>query len=140
MINKKIAELILRAQNASDGGKQIQNLVWSRKSYRDNCAGYPQKDNLIFAAINLIVANKGKCDFKFSVVYDNENVADYIVYFEAKPYGIKTQVSFHSFDKRLERFIKKSFRIKWDRNDSRQSAVTMYQWYCSGEYISAEEI
>ena len=139
MINKKIAELIVRAQNASDGGKHLYPLINSRRAYRDNCVGYRQKDKMILTAIKLIVANKGKCDFKFAVVDDVERVAYYIVYFETKVNGEKVQVSFHSFDYHLRDFLTNSFRIKWDRKDSRKSAMLIYNAYSYGDYANLSE-
>ena len=124
-LNARIANLILRAQNASDGGKGIDVLVQSRGAYRDNCAGYAHKDKFVWTAINMIAANQ--TDFRFAVTRDKEKKAYYIVYFECRVHGEKQQVSFHSFDTRLERFLKKSFRIKWDRKDSRESARTIYE-------------
>jgi len=130
-IDKEIAELILRAQNASDGGKGIAELVSKGKSVRDNKHGYAGKDTFIFLTINMIV--KGKTDFRFAVT-DGENTP-YLVYFETRISGKKFQVSFHSFDERLERFKGKSFRIKWDHGSSRDSAVTIYRYYCpNGQY------
>ena len=79
-INVRISELILRAQNASDGGKGIDELVSSRKSYRDNCAGYAHKDRFVYLAVSMIASNK--TDFRFAVTEDKDCVADFIVYFE----------------------------------------------------------
>ena len=126
-INVRISELILRAQNASDGGKGIDELVSSRKSYRDNCAGYAHKDKFVYLAVNMIASNK--TDFRFAVTEDKDCVADFIVYFECRTGAEKRQVSFHSFDERLRKFVKRSFRIKWDHADSRDSACDIYNWY-----------
>lgn len=130
-LNKRIAETILRAQNASDGGKRIDLLVGSRKAYRDNCAGYRAKDKFIRIALRMIAGNPGKTDFRFAVVYDKENVADFLVYFECRNHanGEKRQVSFHSFDASLSHYVRKSFRMKWDHADSRQSACDIYGWF-----------
>ena len=130
-IDKEIAELILRAQNASDGGKGIMELVSKGKSVRDNRRGYTGKDQFVFLAISMIV--KGKSSFRFAVT-DGE-ITPYLVYFETRISGKKFQVSFHSFDERLERFQGKSFRIKWDHGSSRDSAVAIYRHYCPhGQY------
>ncbi len=130
-IDKEIAELILRSQNASDGGKGIIELVSKGKSVRDNRHGYAGKDQFIFLAISMIV--KGKSSFHFAVT--DGGFTPYLVYFETRISGKKFQVSFHSFDRRLERFKGKSFRIKWDHGSSRDSAATIYRHYCPcGQY------
>ncbi len=132
-INKRVAEYILRAQNASDGGKRITELVDSKKSRRDNCAGYMVKDMMIFRAIDLIVRNKSS--FKFAVVKDSEHVANFIVYFETRINGEKYQVSFHSFNMGLAKYVARSFRTKWDYGDSRYSAKIIYKHYmANGSY------
>lgn len=131
--NNKVATLIIRAQCASDGGKCITELVSGKRSYRDNCAGYGNKDVCIYNAINIIVA--GNTNFKFSVKHDG-TIAPYVVYFETKLNGEKFQVSFHSFDSRLSRFAKNSFRMKWDKGSSRISAEKIYRYYAkNGEYV-----
>ena len=132
-IDKEIAELILRAQNASDGGKGIVELISKGKSVRDNYSAYAGKDKFIFLAISMIV--KGKSNFNFAVT--DGGITPYLVYFQTRISGKKFQVSFHSFDERLERFQGKSFRIKWDHGSSRDSAVTIYRHYCpNGEYAA----
>lgn len=131
--DKKIAEAILRAQTASDGGKGKKYLVCSKRSRRDYYAGYNAKDRHIMTAINLI--NSGHSNYKFAVFRDTQRVAKYIIYFQTVINGEKVQISFHSFDSSLERFLDKSFRIKWDRRNSRDSAVKAYRYYVSnGEY------
>lgn len=125
-INSKIAEYILRAQNASDGGKGINCLVSSKKSRRDNCAGYSVKDKYILSAMKLI--NSGNTAFKFAVVPDKKGTARYIVYFETKVDYKKYQVSFHTF-RDYSRYVNNSFRIKWDHENSRDSAEIIYNYY-----------
>lgn len=138
MINKKIATYILRAQNASDGGKSIDVLVSNKRSYRDNCCGYQQKDTMIITAINMIRSNKSS--FKFAVIRDRGLIAKYIVYFETRINNVKFQVSFHSFDERLEKYVRNSFRIKWDHGCSRDSAVTIYRHYNNNGAYSANYV
>lgn len=132
-IDARIATLILRAQNASDGGKHKHILICNERSYRDNCAGYGNKDVLVYEALNLIVRNRKNCNFKFSVTYGG--VTPYLVYFETRINCEKFQVSFHSKDRRLRKFMSNSFRMKWDALDSRESAVRIYEHYVpNGEY------
>ena len=132
-MNKKIAELILRAQVASDGGKGIIHST-SRKARRDNAGGYSRKDEYILEAIRLILTTGN--EFKFSVVEDKEDKADFIVYFTTKVDGEKFQVSFHSFCGELAKYCHKSFRIPWDHWDSRESAEIIYRHFVpEGRYI-----
>lgn len=133
-INARIATMILRCQNTSDGGKSIYDLIYNRRGYRDNIAGYDVKDKYILETIRLISGTKN--DFKYSVQRDKEGIALFIVYFEVKINGEKLQVSFHSFNRELHRFINHGFRMKWDRGDSRLSAEKIYIHYVpNGEYL-----
>ena len=135
--NARVATLILRAQCGSDGGKGKNFLVNNKRSHRDNCAGYACKDVCIYSALNLIV--QGGTSFKFSVKRDGE-LALYLVYFETRVNGEKLQVSFHSYDSRLSRFSKNSFRMKWDMRGSRMSAIRIYSHYVkNGEYVDIGE-
>ena len=133
--NAKIAELILRIQNASDGGKNMR-FFESQKSATDNKAGYPQKDKLILEAIRLITSSKRNNDWKFAVTRSAVNGNNcFIVYFQTRINGEKVQISFHSFNRELARFIGRSFRIKWDHANSRESAVIAYNHYVpNGKY------
>ena len=133
-INSKIASLVLRAQNASDGGKNKCYFSGSDKVITDNRAGYGQKDQLIIAAINLI--NRGKSNYKFAVTecLDFSNMA-WIVYFQTRINGENIQVSFHSFNCVLSKYVRRSYRIKWDHKDSRDSAEYAYMYYSNGMYI-----
>lgn len=136
--DKKVAELILRTQNASDGGKHIQFFPDCKKAVRDNCAGYGQKDSLILAAIKLIRGSDNSC-FRYAVVIDRQRIARYIVYFETRIDDVKYQVSFHSFDTRLGRYICNSRYARWDKKSSRDSAVTIYKYYCpNGQYVGGD--
>lgn len=140
-VNKKVAELILRAQNASDGGKNIDELVLctSEKTYRDNKHGYAGKDMFIMKAIEMIARNRKNTNFRYSVVHDGE-IADYLVYFDTTINGKKYQVSFHSFNNDLERFIRKSFKTEWDKKDSRRAAAEIYKAYFpNGRYVYRKE-
>ena len=135
-VDSKIAEYILRAQNASDGGKGIDALVASRKSRRDNCAGYSVKDKYILCAMKLIIS--GDTAFKFAVTPDKEGIANYIVYFETKIGYEKLQVSFHTY-RNFSRYVNNSFRMKWDHASSRDSAQRMYDYYIpDGMYCYTE--
>lgn len=134
-VNGEIAELILRAQCGSDGGKKIINLVDTKKSIRDSYAGYAAKDRFVKTAIEMISRNKS--DFQYAVTRDHQGIAYYIVYFQTKVDGEKVQTSFHSFDTSLGKYTKNSFRIKWDKKSSREAAVKMYiQYNPNGKYCN----
>ena len=132
-VNGKIASLVLRAQNASDGGKHMSYFYNTQKGVTDNRASYAQKDRLIIAAINII--NRGKSNYKYAVVECNDftNPA-FIVYFQTRIECENIQVSFHSFNHELSKFVKNSYRIKWDHECSRDSAVYAYRYYTNGLY------
>lgn len=132
-INGKIATLLLRAQNSSDGGKHKHIIINNRRSYRDNAAGYQSKDSFVWEAIDLICRNRKSCDFKFAVT--DGHITPYLIYFETIINDKKLQVSFHSYDSRLSKFRKNSFRMKWDKADSRESALEIYHNYVkNGKY------
>ena len=136
--NAKVATLLIRAQCSSDGGKGNYTLVASRRSHRDNCAGYGNKDVMILDALRLI--SQGGTKFKYSVICDPQGVADYIVYFETRINGEKLQVSFHSFNPELEKYVRNSFRIKWDHSIARIAAVKIYTHFvANGQYTDFAE-
>ena len=132
-VNGKIAEYILRAQNASDGGKGIDEISSSRKAITDNRSGYSHKDPAIIAAIKLI--NSGKSNWKYIVqeCHDYYNMA-WIVYFETRIEGKKIQCSFHTFNWYFDKYTRNSYRTKWDHGSSRESALLAYNYYCNGYY------
>ena len=137
-VNKKIATLILRAQNASNGGKRnrfndCRTYVGLNKS--DNHCGYYRKEMLVYQAINLIIQNRKQSDFIFSVVENDESWARFIVYFQVKINDEVLQVSFHSpLD--LSKLVNKNYQLEWDRGDSQWSAIRIYEYYNpNGEYL-----
>ena len=134
-VNKEIAELLLRCQNASDGGKCIRMLCSSKKSVTDNSHGYRAKDTFIMLMLGMIADKNSESDFRFAVTPGD--CTPYLVYIQTRIDGKKYQVSFHSLDRRLERFMRKSFRIKWDHGNSRDSAITIYKHYVpNGTYTN----
>ena len=136
-VNKKIAELILRAQNASDGGKLFSVISFSRKGLKDNHIGYKTKDACIAQAINLISKTGRQSAFRYFVTDDKTAAAYFMVYFETRVNGQKYQVSFHSYDNNLVKYVQKR-HTKWDQKDSRDSAVIIYRHFVpNGQYASA---
>lgn len=117
-----VAKAILDAQIASDGGKEAEKTkhmnkyVWSK--------GYSMKDINILKAINLIVSQKNS-QFRFKVV-ECEQFSSLLIYFEAKSYGKKYQVSFHSYGFNMfKKYLKhnEAVHISWDEKSSRKSAI-----------------
>ena len=137
-INAKIAETILRAQNASNGGKFNRYndcSTFKGRNATDNMSGYDLKDTLIKQAISLI--STGKSNFKFSVQEDTEGRARYIVYFNTNINGTKYQVSFHTF---MNLRVSKYF-TRWDRGYlSQDNAISIYKHYCpNGKYLEQKK-
>ena len=138
-LNGKIVELVLRTQNASDGGKRKkgQNIMVisdTRRGIRDNCGGYATKDNLMILAIEMIAKNHTDWKYAVKIGKDQNGHTSFIVYFQTKIMGEKVQISFHSFNNNLRKYVNNSFRIKWDHGCSRDSAVYAYNYYTCGYY------
>lgn len=128
------ARHIILAQSASDGGKYLRNdgdgssraLI---KSDPHACKrawgrGYAGKDAHVMCALRDIARRRGACGIHYYVTVDHEGIAKYLVYFTFKCEGERYQVSFHSFDGRLERFVKegdKSHHTRWDHGCSRDA-------------------
>lgn len=133
-LRKKIAENIICAQAASDGGKGIDEIsdLLGEKTQKACWSGYDCKDYYIFAAICLI--NKlPDNSFRYSVAWDRGTGrhGSYIVYFSAKlPQG-RVQVSFHCFNSGLEKFFRsgKNHVTHWDQKGSRAACVEMKKAY-----------
>lgn len=134
-MDKSIVLNILLAQVASDAAKGIGSQLVSRSISKirpliDDARrnGYSAKDLYIKRAITKIAKSNNK-DIRFSVIKDEEKVAKFIVYFDFRLDGRREQVSFHSFDHSLEKFVKNSQRSSWiklhrggsEKDDSRWS-------------------
>lgn len=123
---RKIIRAIIDAQIASDGGKGYYELCRSPRDFEiahyskpayNRQAAYAAKDTNIFLAISNICKYKPE-NVRFSVEIDREQKADYICYFDIKTVEGRFQVSFHSFDPRLKKFVKKSRKSTWASNTS----------------------
>lgn len=136
--DKKIARAIILAQVASDGGKGIPDLKRVfKEAYPVWKAGYAAKDGYIHEAILRI--NKSKSS-RFRYYVDFGDLEDSIlVYFE---YTFtdqdRIQVSFHSFDETLIRWMQKNKThvvMTWDEGgelgDSRASCIVL-RWLMTG--------
>lgn len=125
LLTKELATLLVLAQAASDEGKRIYSLssCLQPNLRRKAEAGYPAKDKAIAQALSL-VAKYHTNDVHYYVICDAEGKAKYLVYFDLNIGGKRRQISFHSFDDNLEKFIKKNERshTEWDQGDCRAVA------------------
>lgn len=128
-LNKKIAEHIILAQVASDGGKCLHDIrhIFGDKSDDVWEYGYQVKDNYIFAAIQLICRSHSNF-YRYSV--SEIGAGRYLVYFSFKLNdGKRYQVSFHSFNENLEKFAKTSKVTRWDKKSSREACVKLKEQF-----------
>lgn len=124
-VDRRIAKAIYHAQAASDGGKGISELQkWYAGSLRG--AGYPAKDTQILLAIDLINKSHSKT-FRYSVKRgrDQNGCSSFIVYFDFKIDGKREQVSFHSFNKKLWNYVKRSRASTWSKDRSSRDSVEL---------------
>ena len=127
--DRMIAEAIVLAQVASDGGKRIGDIynisTRSKKTWMD---GYDSKDDEILRAIKMILSSKESA-FRF-YVSEGDLYNSIIVYFDWRVDGVKRQVSFHSYFGELIKFAKKSrYATRWDKGSSRQTAIEIARYY-----------
>lgn len=131
-VEKKIAEHIILAQVASDGGKDIDDIrnILGQKSRNAWDFGYQVKDSHIFAAVSLIARYHVR-NFRYSVSYgDASGVSgSLLVYFSFHLNGKRYQVSFHSFNDNLVKYIKGSCPTSWDRKSSREACMALRRFY-----------
>lgn len=128
---KKLIELVILAQIASDSGKRIYSLAnalenTSRRKYAV-VQGYSMKDLYIDQAIMLIRKNKiRECTFEVTL-HDGYP----LVYFNFDLSGSKYQVSFHSpGNENLARYMykngqRKQCETRWDHDDSRHTCLAL---------------
>lgn len=123
-MTKEMARLLVLAQASSDEGKNINRLSYllPKRLYEKACCGYPMKDVCIYELIQLVAKYPQK-DIHFYVCKDEQKVSKYIVYFDIVFNGRRAQISFHSFDGRLKRFL----------TGSRKSHVEWACWESSRE-------
>lgn len=123
-LDKRVAKAIINAQLCSDAGKGIYEIENTSMQYKMCKKGYKGKDTQIFKAID-IINRKKDTGFYYSVKEDTQGKSKYIVYFNFKINGKRKQISFHSFDNRLSKFISSKCQTRWDKNNSRQAAIEL---------------
>lgn len=116
-MTKQIARLLLLAQASSDEGKgktMLSGLIVEKKTLELAESGYPEKDAAIMELVQLL-SHYPQRDCHFYVCKDTQKVAHYIVYFDVVFDGSRHQISFHSFDGRLKRFLAGSRKshVEW---------------------------
>lgn len=109
MYFKEICRYIVAAQIASDGGKEIYDLMsYLPKTWQD---GYDAKDGNIAKAIKIINTTK-PCGINY-YYGKGDGVAPVIIYFNIKTDKGYKQVSFHSFNKAFAKMIGKGQKTSW---------------------------
>ena len=130
---KRIARILYLAQSASDGGKGIYKLPNDSgvSHYQDSYRicykkAYAAKDSLIIRAIDLINRSHDKT-VRFSVreSTDQNGQKCYLVYFDFKVEGKREQVSFHSFNDELRKFVSNSKKSTWSKDRSSRDTVLL---------------
>ena len=93
--------------------------------------GYAVKDAFIKNAIKAILRNK-QSGFTFYVTRKNfvdscgKNNTSFVVYFNFRVNSERYQISFHSFDKELEKYLGGPCPTRWKKSrNSRESAVVL---------------
>lgn len=133
-MTKEMARLLVLAQAGSDEGKNISCLseLLPKKLYEKAAwNGYVLKDICIYELVKLISRYPQK-DIHFFVTKDEQKVSKYIVYFDVVFGGNRRQISFHSFDGRLKRFLNGSRKshVKWACwESSRENAYELGRFY-----------
>lgn len=125
--DRMIAQSIVLAQVASDGGKgitEIRNIC--KNSRKVNDWGYEVKDFYILKAIKMILASKNS-GFRFFVSNDDFTP---IVYFEYRGLvereNVVLQVSFHTFDRAFLKYAnKRKYHGRWDEGSSRGTCMDL---------------
>lgn len=123
-LNEAVASYLVSAQLASDGGKGIRMLKWELSGYVPDSFkkrwidGYKNKDKYVLKAINAINRAHGTSGFSFFVT-EGDDKAPTLVYFNYKIDGERRQISFHSFDKELDRFKSSKGKRHWTSWDNK---------------------
>lgn len=125
-----IAEKIILAQVASDGGKGIALIdkIFGEYSKKVWWKGYGAKNSLICEAIRDIHKSQKLRQpqmFHYSVAEADEFGDAVIIYFTFKLDGVRRQVSFHSFDPYLFPAPDNRHKVRWDRKSSREAVIDL---------------
>lgn len=132
MINRYVAKQICIAQICSDAGKHLRELNMKDKKtlWKSEDQGYYGKDKAIQRAITKINSLGDKSGFHFYVTIDKDMMNDpCLIYFVFYIDGKRYQVSFHTYERSFEKYLKKgvSNRIRWDKKSSRCSCKKLIE-------------
>lgn len=131
-MTKQIASLLVGTQVASDSGKHIWQLYdcLNKKFGNFFRKGYFGKDANIRKLLN-IIEKYHPDDIHYFVVKDCDKIARFIVYFDYKVDNKRFQISFHSFDMELKRYLRKNKNsvASWDHGNSRKNAFILAQHF-----------
>ena len=128
-LDLRVCKYILLAQIASDGGKhrclwELPTMIPIGEVYYTK--GYNVKDSEILKAIKTINQSPKSTGFHFYVKeVDGFRSRAFIIYFNFKLDGKRYQISFHSFNKKMQRYSNNRFSTRWDKKSSRESAKAL---------------
>jgi hypothetical protein len=130
-LDKKVAQLIVKAQMCSDSGKGIDNNFyhpgWKKRA---NKFGYDHKRKLIIMAMDRIAQLHGTSGFHFYIGSDKELYDCTVVYFNFKIYDERFQISFHVPEGIPSRYMKTNSKhyTKWDHKSSVRACYELMAW------------
>lgn len=139
MLNKFIAMNLIKAQVASDGGKNDPCSLLYKLTKIDNMntfehtfkKGYNVKDSCILKAIGKIIDTKDT-GFSFyvkrSFFSGYKRTYSYLIYFNFKIDGKREQLSFHSFSPKFKKYCKETskFKTRWNKASCDNTAYTLF--------------
>lgn len=117
---KRIARLVILAQDASDAGKGIDSLEISTSRRYTQSHGYAAKNTYILEAIRAITSTR-PCGWNFYVEAnqpDQNGCASVITYFQYRLDGVRYDISFHTpadQAKGLRPYFGKGRKTHWNR-------------------------
>lgn len=132
-MTKELAKQIVLAQASSDVGKGIYELYSRLLPRLARCAlyGYAKKDTCILNALDILSRHPMK-DIHFYAVKDHDRVAKYLVYFDFMLDSHKVQISFHTYNDHVKKFVtgSKKSHTKWRSDfESRKMAFLLAEKY-----------
>ena len=132
-IKHRILKKLVEAQAYSDlakGDNRLIKAIGKSDCYWSNEC-YSKKDASIMDALKLIVSlpNPGQINFWIVKGPDQNNYKSFIVYFDIIHYGKRHQISFHSFNRKLDYFVGKGRPTRWSKETSvsRNACFEIYE-------------
>lgn len=116
---KKVAQLVVLAQDASDAGKGKRLISKTKMSKRYSATGYDAKLNYILMAIKMINSSR-PCGWNYYVIGspDQNGYPSFITYFQYKDagntrYELSSQIPW-SMETELYPFLRKGRKTHWN--------------------------